>query len=128
MAVKKKIADDFELHFLEGVLAKAPDFLQALMALGDLYTKKGMYQKGLEVDKKLAALHPDNPFILYNLACSYSLLNELDKAFVYLQEAIHCGYDNFYYMFTDGDLSNLHKDSRFQQYISRISTKQNPSN
>ena len=128
MSVKKKTNSDYELHFLEGVVARAPDFVQALMALGDIYTKKDMHEKSLAVDKRLAKLRPTNPFILYNLACSYSLVNDLDQAFVYLQKAILYGYDNFYHMFTDQDLANLHKDSRFQQYLSRMNAKEKSPN
>ena len=35
---------DFEIKFCEGLIAKKPDFVEALVLLGDLYTKKGMYK------------------------------------------------------------------------------------
>ena len=42
---------DFEIRFYEGILEKKKDFIQALMALGNLYTAKGRYKEGLEVDR-----------------------------------------------------------------------------
>ena len=59
---------DFEIQFYEGVLEKNNDFTQALIVLGDLYTRKGLYEKGLMIDKRLAFLKPEDPIVFYNLA------------------------------------------------------------
>jgi len=118
---------DFEIKFYEGVVKKKPDFIDALSALGDLYTKKGEYKKGLAIDEKLSLLRPDDPIVFYNLACSYSLVNETDKAFRSIKCAVKCGYDDFNYMEEDADLSNLHDDSRFQKYFLRV-RKKTPEN
>ena len=108
---------DFEIQFYEGILEKKGDFFQALMALGNLYTKNGLYQKGLAVDEKLVRLRPKDPLVLYNLACSYSLLNKINKAFKAMKDAFSCGYDDFDYLKNDGDLANLLKDARFRKYL-----------
>ena len=126
MAQKSDIHDkDFEIQFYEGLIQKKPDFVQALMALGDLYTKKRLYEKGLMIDEKLSQLRPDDPTIFYNLACSYSLLEDTNKAFRSIKQAINCGYDNFYYLEQDHDLANLRKDTRFQRYFLRIKNRKN---
>ncbi len=114
---------DLEIHFYEGILKSRPDFLQALMALAELYTKKGWYQKGLELDKRLARKRPEEPIILYNLACSYSLVGEIDKAFSVTKLAIQSGYDDFEHLENDPDLTNLRKDQRFQNYLMQIKKK-----
>ena len=110
---------DFEIKFYEDLVQKNKDFLQALMALGDLYTKRGFYEKGLAVDKKLAKMRPEDPTILYNLACSYSLVNKIDKAYNVMKLAIDCGYDDFGHLEHDHDLDNLLQDPRFQSYLSQ---------
>ncbi|MBM3247845.1 MAG: hypothetical protein FJZ10_00245 [Candidatus Omnitrophica bacterium] len=111
---------DFEINFYERVLNESPDFKQALIALGDAYTRKGHYQKGLEIDRRLIKLKPDDPIIFYNLSCSYSLLEKNDLAFGALSTAIDLGYDDFDHLKKDPDLDNLRKDSRFQELISRF--------
>lgn len=108
---------DFEIRFYEGVLSKRDDFLEALMALGDAYTKKGLYEQGLKIDQKLASLRPEDGVVFYNLACSYSLLNRLEEAFAAIKSAIEKGYDNIDYLFQDKDLTNLLKDQRFINYL-----------
>ena len=117
---REKENRNFEIRFYESVLEKKQDFLQALMALGDLYTKNGLYEKGLEVDRRLAKMRPDDPFILYNLACSYSLVNHIDKAFQVMKLAIESGYDDFAYLEHDRDLENLLKDQQFRRYLSQV--------
>ncbi len=119
--------NDFEIKFYEGILKKREDFIPALMALGDLYTQKKMYFQGLGVDQRLVQLRPDDPLILYNLACSYSLLNEIDKSLKIIKLAIDSGFRNFLYFEQDPDLENLRKDLRFQEYFSQFKKEKTPS-
>lgn len=114
---------DFEINFYKRLLEKSPNFVEALMALGDVYTKKGMYQEGLEIDERLAKLRPYSSSVLYNLACSYSLLEDIHNAFNAIQRAIECGYRDFDYILKDRDLENLRQDKRFREYFSGLMNK-----
>ena len=114
---------EFEISFYNGLIAKKPDFAEALIALGELYTAAGMYQEGLAVDERLAQIRPDDPIVLYNLGCSYSLLGHIDKAYRSVKKAINCGYCDFKHLQQDDDLSNLREDRRFQQYLSRAKSR-----
>ena len=114
---------DFEVRFYEKILERKPDFIEALMALGDLYTKKGRYVDGLKVDQKLAQLRPDDATVFYNLACSYSLVNNIDEALGTIKRAIEYGYDNFEYIERDNDLDNLRRDRRFKEYFLGVKNK-----
>lgn len=115
---KKQFAHlDFEIEFYEGVLKQKPNFLQALIALGDSYTKRGFFEKGLAIDKRLAALKPDDEVAWYNLACSYSLLKEIDRGLEALSKSISLGYNDFVFMNKDPDLNNLREDSRFKNLM-----------
>ena len=75
------------------------------------------------MDERLYQLRPADPVILYNLACSYSLLDEKDKAFRAIKQAIHSGYDDFEHLEADNDLNNLRTDRRFTRYFERIKGK-----
>ena len=114
---------DFEIQLYENVLKDSPDFVEAMMALADLYTKKGLIREGLQLDEKLSRLRPDNPMIFYNLACSYSLLNNQPAALNAVKKAIELGYDDFDYLYQDADLANLLTDKEFQQYLNDIQKK-----
>lgn len=114
---------EFEIKFYERVLKESPDFIEALIALGDLYTKAGFYEQGLAVDLKLSQLRPDDPIIFYNLTCSQSLLNKIDEAFMSLSKAINLGYKDWSFMSRDTDLENLRRDSRFAEFLDKAQDK-----
>lgn len=111
---------DFEIKFYEGVVKTNPDFVDALSALGDLYTKKGLFEKGLEIDVRLSRLKPKDPMVLYNLACSYALLDHLNSSFNAIKKSIKCGYDDFDYLFKDKDLEKLRDLDIFKQYFAGV--------
>ncbi len=111
---------DFQIEFIEKVLKRCPDFFEAMMALGELYTRRGLYEKGLEMDIRLSQLRPDCPYVHYNLACSYSLLNHVEQAFFTIKQAVAYGYDHLDYLQHDVDLTNLRKDRRYQEFLSGL--------
>ncbi len=115
---------DFEIKFYEGLLEKKPDFVEALALLGDLYTRRGMYERGLKIDEQLAVLRPSDAIVFYNLACSYSLLKEIDKSLRSIKRAINCGYSDFEHLDKDSDLDNLRADERFKKFLSRVKNRE----
>ena len=113
----------FEIAFFEGITVRDPDFIEALQILGDAYTKTGQWEKGLQIDQRLAKLCADNPLVFYNLACSYSLLNRVDEAFAALDQAIQLGYNDARWLTRDPDLNNLRRDNRFEKIRADLSRK-----
>ena len=113
----KKDDIEFEIAFYEGILINTPNFIEALSAIGDLYTRAGYWQKGLDVDLKLSRLRPQDPVVQYNLACSYALLNQIRLSLSALSKAIELGYDDFAHLKNDADLENLLKDKHVQAFI-----------
>ncbi len=126
--IKEKEQMDFEIQFLEGILKKNPEFVEALGFLGELYTLKGAYKEGLAVDERLAKLRPSDETVLYNLACSYSLLNDIDKSLTILRRAVECGYNDFRHLERDHDLDNIRKDSRFEEFLLKLKALKLKSN
>jgi tetratricopeptide (TPR) repeat protein len=113
----------FEIQFFEGIAKRDPSYIEALQVLGDAYTKSGQWEKGLLVDKRLARLCPDNPLVFYNLACSYSLMSEIDQAFSALRRAVRLGYRDARWLNKDPDLENLRHDTRFDDIRNNLAKK-----
>jgi len=111
---------DFEIKFYENLLKQKPNFVDALIALGDAYTKKGLYKKGLKVDKKLIKLKPDDAIVWYNLACDYSLLKKSELCLRALRKAIKLGYRDFKFIQKDPDLKYIRKDKRYKELITKF--------
>lgn len=117
---KKRKRKNFEIKFLESLLRENPNFVEALRYLGEVYTRRGFYREGLLIDLKLREIRPDDPIVHYNLACSFSLLKDIDNAYKSLKKAVLLGYNDFSYLMKDKDLENLRRDRRFQQLIERL--------
>ncbi|SVE07608.1 uncharacterized protein METZ01_LOCUS460462 [marine metagenome] len=117
---------DIEINFLEGVLKRDRGYVEALQLLGDDYTRRGRYEEGLRVDRRLARLCPDDPLVYYNLACSFSLTAEYHKAIKALRKAIDFGYRDFDHLRRDKDLAPLRKQPIYadlEQEIIRLETE-----
>ena len=110
---------DFEISFYENIVKEKPDHIDALVALGDAYTKIGRYKEGLAVDLKLSKLKPDDPVVRYNLACSYSRLKTADLCLKSLKKAIKLGYRDFSFMRDDPDLEFIRKDPEYKDLLSK---------
>ncbi len=111
---------DFEMRFYEGLLRKTPNFIQVLSCLGDIYTQKGFYKEGLDVDRRLVNLKPRDPLVHYNLACSLSLIGDIEQSFRELKRAIEFGFSDFPYILEDPDLENIRGDIRFKEFFQDI--------
>lgn len=109
---------DFEISFFEGLVQKNPMYVEALIPLAEAYTKRGLYEKGLRIDKRLARLRKHDPVVRYNLACSFALVGKKEEAFLTLKRAVKLGYNEFEYLKKDPDLKSLRGDPRFQSLLS----------
>jgi tetratricopeptide (TPR) repeat protein len=69
---------DLEILFLEGSFRRDPAYIEALQILGDDYTRRGRFAEGLKIDERLSRLRPDDAVVHYNLACSYSLTEQIE--------------------------------------------------
>src|SRR5689334_20807646 len=98
---------DIETGFIAGVVQRDPQFVEALQILGDDYTRRGKFQEGLKIDEQLVQLRPDDPTMLYNLACSYALTKHYERAVAILDRAIEQGYRDFKWLVKDPDLRGL---------------------
>ncbi len=110
---------DFEIVFYEGVVRQKPNYVEALIPLADAYTRKGLYEKGLMIDRRLATLCKDDPVVHYNLACSLALLKKKKEALAALKKAIQFGYTDFGHMRRDADLKSLHGTPEFEKLLKR---------
>ena len=111
---------DIKIEFMEGLVQRDPDYVDALQLLGDHYTQRGRYVDGLKVDERLARLEPDNSLVFYNLACSYSLTEQFSRAALALEKALQLGYRDFAWLARDPDLRKLRQQPVYRRIEARI--------
>jgi|SRR5450432_292746 tetratricopeptide (TPR) repeat protein len=117
---------DTRIEFMEGLVRRDPEYVDALQLLGDHYTQRGRFPEGLKVDERLARLEPENSLVFYNLACSYSLTEQFDRAMLALEKAIQLGYRDFNWLARDPDLKKLRQQPAYrdiQNKINRLKSK-----
>ena len=111
---------DTRIEFMEGLVRRDPDYVDALQLLGDHYTQRGRYAEGLKVDERLSRLEPHDPLVFYNLACSYSLTEQFDRAVSALQKALQLGYRDFNWLARDPDLRKLRQQPIYRDIQNKI--------
>ena len=111
---------DTRIGFVEGLVRRDPDYVDALQLLGDHYTQRGRYTEGLKVDERLARLDPENALVFYNLACSYSLTDQFDRAKLALENALNLGYRDFAWLAKDPDLKKFRQQPAYDEIKAKI--------
>ncbi len=119
-SVGQKDDTRFEIDFFEELVSQDPCNEEALMILGNTYTRRGDYEKGLNVDRRLVRLRPADPIVYYNLACSYCLLRHIDESLAALERAVSLGYQDVPHLTKDPDLANLRSDPRYRKLLGRL--------
>jgi hypothetical protein len=115
---------DIEISFMEGVVRRDPEFVEAWRVLGDDYTRRGRHDEGLRADEQLARIEPRDPAVFYNLACSYCLSKKMEEGVGALAKAVANGFNDFKWLLKDPDLAPLRKDPLFKKVWVKISTLQ----
>jgi tetratricopeptide (TPR) repeat protein len=111
---------DIRIEFIEGLVRRDPDYVDALQLLGDHYTQRGRFTEGLQVDERLARLQPEEPLVFYNLACSYALTDQFDRATHALDQALNLGYRDFTWLAKDPDLQKLRQQPVYRGIEDKI--------
>lgn len=67
------------------------------------------FKKGLEINPRDISLH-------FNLACAYSLTEQVDKAYAHLDRAVTLGFNDFEKIKTHDDLAYVRIQDRFDEF------------
>ena len=117
---KEQQSLDVKIDFMQGLVRRDPNYVEALQLLGDHYTQRGNFEDGLKVDEHLSALEPRDPLVFYNLACSYSLTDQFDRAASALEQALDLGYNDFKWLAKDPDLKKLRSHELYKRIEDKI--------
>jgi adenylate cyclase len=82
----------------------------ALHELGDV-------DKARQWNERAMQLAPRDPATLYNAACLFSLMGEIDKAFECLNRAVEHGFANRTWTENDPDLDPIREDPRYEELL-----------
>ena len=85
----------------------------ALMAMGNV-------DESLEWANLAISMEPDEPMVLYNVACIYSLAGRLTEAMEHLERSVRGGLRHKGWLEHDDNLDPLRNLPRFQQLLKEL--------
>lgn len=86
----------------------------SLILLGQTARADRWLKRALEID-------PNDPIVLYNLACNYATMSKVEEALDFLEQAVLNGAVSLDWMTNDKDLLPLHGHPRYEALLARAS-------
>jgi len=106
---------------VEDRLEFSPDDVRALYMGANGLVALGERERGLEWARRARALEPDEPMLLYNLGCIYSLAGEIGEALDCVERAVALGLTHKGWYEHDSNLDPLRGEPRFRTLIASLS-------
>jgi len=101
-------------------LSLNPDDVRALYMGANGLVALGEYEKGLDWARRALTLEPDDPMVLYNVACIYSLAGRAAEALDCIERAVDAGLTQRGWLEHDSNLDLVRNDPRFQALLKRL--------
>ena len=80
----------------------------------------GEHERGLEWAERALAGDPEEPSVLYNVACTYARLGKTENALACLDEAITFGFLHKEWIDNDATLDSIRSHPRFEALLERL--------
>jgi len=101
-------------------LTVSPDDVRALYMGANALMALGNVDESLEWANLAISMEPDEPMVLYNVACIYSLAGRLTEAMEHLERAVRGGLRHKGWLEHDDNLDPLRNLPRFQQLVNEL--------
>ena len=97
-----------------------PDDARAVNLKAGALGHIGEKEEAIKWATKATVIDPDNPSVLYNVACLYANIKEFDRAIDCLEQSIDAGMAHREWIENDPDLDPLRDNPRFTKLIARL--------
>ena len=102
------------LQVAEKHLELNPDDARALYLGGGALVQLGERERGLEWARRAFGIDREDSGVLYNVACVYALVGQIEDAIACLEKAVQNGFGHREWLENDTDLNALRGDPRFE--------------
>ena len=93
------------------------------MGAGSL-NKLGESEKAREWNRRALAMEPDDPSVLYNIACTFAVEDQTEEAVAALNKAIDAGFGHWKWIEHDASLDQIRKNPGFAALLERRPAEQ----
>lgn len=104
-----------EIAVYEAHLKKVPEDARARVLLAGTYAQQGRFEEAKREADMAIVLRPDDSMVLYNTACTFCAMNNVDDALNALRKAWEVGYRDPAWIRQDPDLAILHGNPEFER-------------
>ncbi|MGB7435666.1 MAG: protein kinase [Candidatus Acidiferrum sp.] len=111
-------AEQPAVRLTEKHIEKHPDDARALYLGASILARIGDREKSMDWAGRALAIDPDEPSIVYNIACTYALIGRKEEALDCLRRVMEHGDFLKNWAAKDSDLDSLRSDPRFQALLS----------
>jgi serine/threonine protein kinase/tetratricopeptide (TPR) repeat protein len=108
------------LQLINERLELNPDDARACQLGAAAAAKIGERDAAAEYARRALTINPDDPLLLYNIACMYAVLGDPDEAMNCLEKAGDKGYGQKDWVEHDSDLDSLRELPRFQAIVAAM--------
>ena len=108
------------LELAEQHVSLNPGDVRALYMAANGMAALGQRQRARQWAERAAALRPDDPMLLYNVGCIYSLLGCVEEALTCLEKAFRLGLRHKGWYQHDSNLAPLRQHPRFQELMRQL--------
>lgn len=109
------------VKLIEQRLDLNPDDARAFNLGATTLMKLGNTQRALKFAAMSLSIEPDDPLILYNVACMYALMDKREDALAYLERAVRNGFGHKESMANDPDLDSIRRTPWFHAIVQAMS-------
>jgi hypothetical protein len=71
---------------------------------------------------KSLSIEPEDPLVLYNVACLHALIDKRQEALGYLEKSVRNGFGHMDSMLSDADLDSIRRTPWFQAIVQAMSS------
>jgi serine/threonine protein kinase len=111
------------VRLIEERLDLNPDDARAYNLGATTLAKLGNMSRALDFAAKSLSIEPDDPLVLFNVACLYALIDRREEALGYLERSVMNGFGHKESMQTDSDLDSIRRTPWFGAIVQAMSAK-----
>ncbi len=91
-----------------------PEDTRALILAATVNANLGRQERAVEFAERAIAVDRDDPMLLYNVACTFSVLGKTDQALDALEHAVEKGWGDRAWIEHDSDLDSIRESPRYK--------------